>query len=164
MRSRLVVVLGYSNRNNGLHDICAARLRRAEGEAVTGDVVLLSGWARRRSPASEAALMAEAWNGPDCMIAVDHRARSTSANCAGAAVLARRLAVERVLLVTSGWHARRATALLRLALRGSRAQVMVATTADRPSLATCLREAACWLLVPAVAVRRIRAAPLPAHR
>ena len=51
-RPALVVVLGYSGRRDGLHEICAARLRRAETEAETDDVVLLSGWSRaRRRPA-----------------------------------------------------------------------------------------------------------------
>jgi hypothetical protein len=149
--ARLVVVLGYSDgRGAGLHDICAARLRRSEQEADAKDVVLLSGWARGRSAASEAELMARSWNGGCSRVVLDRNARSTLGNAAGAASVARAVSAEEVLLVTSGWHARRASALLRGALRGSRARVMIATTDERPSLGTRLRELVCWAGVPLV--------------
>lgn len=155
--TRLVVVLGYSaGRGGGLHEICAARVRLAERQVEPGDVVLLSGWARGASAASEAELMAESWRPPCWRIVLDRSARSTRGNVAGAASLARELEAGRVLLVTSPWHARRASALLRAALVGSRSTVRVATTEDRPSAASRLRELASWALVPfsALALRR----------
>lgn len=152
-RARLVVVLGYSNGSaTGLHEICAARVRRAQQEARPDDVVLLSGWARGRSAAPEAALMAESWSGTSGQIVLDRDARSTFGNVAGAAALARSVGARDVLLVTSGWHARRASALARIALRGSGASVTVASTDERGSPGVRLREALCWAGVPFAAL------------
>jgi uncharacterized SAM-binding protein YcdF (DUF218 family) len=150
--SRLVAVLGYSDGSGeGLHEICAARLRRAEPEAGANDVVLLSGWARGRSAASEAELMAGSWNAHCRRVVIDDRARSTLGNVVRTAALVRALSVREVVLVTSGWHGRRAAALLRAALRGSSATVTLAVTDERASLGTKLRELACWALVPLAA-------------
>jgi uncharacterized SAM-binding protein YcdF (DUF218 family) len=154
---RLVAVLGYSNGSgDGLHEICAARLRRAEREARANDVVLLSGWARSGGAASEAELMAGSWNARCLRVVTDDRARSTLENGVRAAALVRALSVREVVLVTSGWHGRRAAALLRVALRGSSAAVTLAVTDERASLGSKLRELACWALVPvaALAARR----------
>jgi uncharacterized SAM-binding protein YcdF (DUF218 family) len=152
--TRLVAVLGYSTRGgDGLDEICLARLHRAEAVARPGDVVLLSGWARRGSPASEAEQMAQAWDGPPVRLELDRRAHSTRANVLGAARLARALHADEVVLVTSPWHARRASALLRRALRGGDMRITVATTDERGSPAARLRELACWTVVP-LAVRR----------
>jgi uncharacterized SAM-binding protein YcdF (DUF218 family) len=146
---RLIAVLGYSKRGgDGLHQICVARLRRAEAVARPGDVVLLSGWARRGSVASEAEQMARAWSGPAYRIELDREAGSTRANVIGAARLATSLEADEVVLVTSQWHARRAAALLRQALRGSGTKVTVATTDERGSLGARFRELACWTAVP----------------
>jgi uncharacterized SAM-binding protein YcdF (DUF218 family) len=148
-RTRLIAVCGYSDgRGEGLHSICARRLRRAEEEALPSDVVLLTGWSRGKSRPSEAEEMARSWAVPCRRIVVDPEARSTLANAVAVARLARRLEADDVLLVTSSWHARRARALLRAALRGTSSTVEVATSDERPSSSTRLRELGCWLLVP----------------
>ena len=150
---RLIAVFGYSDGSGeGLHEICARRLRRAERETLVDDVVLLTGWARGRSAPSEAELMARSWTKPCRRLLVDSVARSTYANVAAAASVAREEGAGRVVLVTSGWHARRAAALLRAALRGSGVTVELATTDERPSLRAGLRELVCSALVPVVAV------------
>ncbi len=152
-RPRLIAVFGYSDGSGeGLHEICARRLRRAERETLVDDVVLLTGWARGRSAPSEAELMARSWTKPCRRLLVDSGARSTYANVAAAASVAREVGAQRVVLVTSGWHARRAAALLRAALRGSGVTVELATTDERPSLRAGLRELVCSALVPVVAV------------
>lgn len=161
--ARLIAVCGYSDaRGAGLHEICARRLRRAEGEAGAHDVVLLTGWARRASASSEADLMARSWQGSCRRVVLDRDARSTFGNVSAAAALARAVNASEVLLVTSGWHARRARALLRASLRGSGSAVGVATTDEPPSLGTRIREAVCWALVPfavVTAVARSRSLP-----
>jgi uncharacterized SAM-binding protein YcdF (DUF218 family) len=148
-RTRLIAVCGYSDGpGDGLHEICVRRLRRAEQAARPDDVVLLTGWARGRSARSEAEQMARSWSASCRRIVVDSGARSTLANAVAAARLARTLQADDVLLVTSSWHARRARALLRAALRGTGSTVEVATSDERPSPATRLRELGCWLVVP----------------
>jgi uncharacterized SAM-binding protein YcdF (DUF218 family) len=147
---RLVVVLGYSGRRAGavdeLHEICAARLRCAEREARPGDVVLLSGRARA-GRGSEADLMARSWRGPSAELVLDRSAASTYGNAVATAALARLLALEEVVVVTSSWHARRASTLVRAAMRGSATRVSSAS-AEARSLRASLRELACWTLVP----------------
>jgi uncharacterized SAM-binding protein YcdF (DUF218 family) len=148
-RTRLIAVCGYSDgEGEELHEICARRLRRAEQAVRPDDVVLLTGWARGRSPRSEAEQMARSWTTSCRRIVVDSDARSTFANAVAAARLARTLEADDVLLVTSSWHARRARALLRAALRGTGSKVEVATSDERPSRGTRLRELGCWLVVP----------------
>jgi len=154
---RLVAVLGYSDGStNGLHPVCAARLARAAQEVEPGDAVLLSGWARGRQPDSEAELMAQAWDTPTHRVLVDREARSTFGNAVGAAGLARALAVREVVVVTSGWHGRRASALVRAALRPAGPRVVLAATDERGSLGARLRELVCWTLVPAQAALAAR--------
>lgn len=148
-QTRLIAVLGYSSRSgNGLHQICAARVRRAEQEARTGDVVLLSGWARNGGAASEADEMARAWKGDRDRLVLDGRARSTRGNVHATAALARALNTREIVLVTSSWHSRRAAVLLRWALRRSGSTVTLAPTGERGSIGARLRELACWTLVP----------------
>jgi uncharacterized SAM-binding protein YcdF (DUF218 family) len=157
--ARLIGVCGYSNgRGAGLHPTCERRLRRAEREAGPNDIVLLSGWARGSDAAPEAELMARSWNGSCRRLYVDRGARSTFGNIAAAAALARSVNAKEVVLVTSGWHARRACALLRAALAGSATTIGLATTDERPSFGTRVREVACWLIVPfaALTARRQR--------
>jgi hypothetical protein len=151
---RLVAVLGYSDGSPGeLHRVCAARLRRAEREVKADDIVLLSGWARGRSATSEAELMARSWSGgKPRRLLLDQGARSTLGNVLGVARLARSSGVQEVLLVTSSWHARRAGALLRSALRGSGATVAIAATDEHASAGTHARELACWLVAPLAAL------------
>ena len=152
-RPRLIAVCGYSSgKGEGLHEICARRLRRAEREAREDDVVLLTGWARGRSAASEGELMARSWTASCRRVVVDSNARSTLANVSAAASVAREVGAGQVVLVTSGWHAGRAAALLRAALRGSGSTVELATTDERPSLRARFRELVCWTLVPLAAV------------
>lgn len=151
--ARLIAVFGYSSGDgDGLHEICVRRLRRAEQEVRVDDVVLLTGWARGRSAASEAELMARSWTKPCRRVVVDSSARSTIANVAAAASVAREVRASQVVLVTSGWHAGRASALLRAALRGSGATVEVAATNETPSLRARCRELGCWAFVPVAAV------------
>jgi uncharacterized SAM-binding protein YcdF (DUF218 family) len=145
---RLVVVLGYSGRGDGLHEICAARLRRAETAAGPDDVVLLSGWSRHRRRASEAELMAEAWGGSSTRVLLDRGARTTLANAVGAARVAREHGAREVVLVTSAWHGRRAAALLDAALAESGLAVELTVTDERGSARARLREVVCWSIVP----------------
>ena len=160
--ARLVAVLGYSHgRSDSLHEICAARLRRAEHEVRDGDVVLLSGWSRGRQAVSEAELMARSWSGPSSRLVLDRSARSTLGNAVATARSARELGAAEIVLVTSSWHGRRARSLLRAALDGSEAAVSVALADGRASFRHRAREAVCWLGVPvqrAVARRRARQA------
>ncbi|HLF67727.1 MAG TPA: YdcF family protein [Gaiellaceae bacterium] len=146
--ARLVAVLGYSDGSRGLHPVCAERLERAAGVAAPGDAVLLSGRARRPSTESEAELMARAWRGAARRVLLDRDARSTYGNARGAAATALELGVQDVVLVTSGWHARRAYTLLRAALRGTGLEVQLAPTGERGTLRSRLRELACWPIVP----------------
>lgn len=153
MSARLVAVLGFSDgRTTGLHPVCAARLAQAERLVRPEDVVLFSGWARRRAPESEADLMARAWRSPARARVVDRGARTTLGNVVATARLARRLGVDDVVVVTSSWHARRASALLRAALLGSGTSIRIARCDEPPAPAYRLRELASWIFVPLLAV------------
>ena len=144
---RLVAVLGYSNwRTRGLHDVCAQRLRHAEGIATDGDAVLLSGWSRRRGHSSEAELMRHAWNGGTMQLIEDATARSTRENAVAVAAAARRLGATDVTVVTSRWHAYRARTLVRAALPG--ATVRASSADGRPPLSLLARELACVAALP----------------
>jgi uncharacterized SAM-binding protein YcdF (DUF218 family) len=148
--TRVVAVCGYSDgRETGLHPICERRLRLAEREAGPDDVVLLTGWARHADATAEAALMARSWSGSCRELHVDSSARSTLGNVRAAAELAERAGASEVVLVTSGWHARRAGALLRSLVVESR----VVATDERGSLASRIRELVCWAGVPFAARR-----------
>ncbi len=154
---RLVAVLGYSDRSTEeLHAVCASRLERAADEIRPGDTVLLSGWARARRPRSEARLMEQAWSGRSARVVLDEGARTTQGNALRAAAAASELGVDEVVVVTSGWHARRAGALVRGALRGSGRTVTVVSTVDRGTRRARLRELACWPAVPFQIARSAR--------
>ena len=113
MNARLVAVFGCSSwRGNELHPACALRLAYAAAEATPADAVLFSG----RSVETE--LMARAWSGDPARVLLDPHARSTYDNAVAIARSARELGVREIVLVTSGWHGRRAEALVRAALRG----------------------------------------------
>jgi len=147
--ARLVAVLGYSRRRgHELHAVTEARLARAAMETTPTDAVLLTGWARGRGTASEAELMASAWRGEAARVLLDRNARSTYGNAIATAAAARALPVGEIVLVTSGWHGRRAAILLRAALRGGGHRVTLAATDERGAITTRLREVACWALVP----------------
>jgi hypothetical protein len=148
MSRRLVAVLGYSNGSGALHQICAARLRRAEAETRDHDVVLLSGWARRRTSRSEAALMERAWSGPVATLIVLDDARSTFGNARAAAEAALSIGATEVVLVTSPWHQRRAAALFGAALRRTGIQLLLTPADDSGTRTEKLRELFCWALVP----------------
>jgi uncharacterized SAM-binding protein YcdF (DUF218 family) len=149
--TRLLAVLGYSERSTrGLHPVCAERLALAARISRPDDVVLFSGWSRTRSTASEAEAMARAWAGSGRRLMTDRGARTTAGNAIGIARAARMLAADEVVVVTSSWHAARARRLVRAAL-GSVPVVVVATHEPaRPRHR--LREAACWPVVPLVAL------------
>jgi uncharacterized SAM-binding protein YcdF (DUF218 family) len=133
---RLVAVLGYSPRcSEGLHDICAQRLRHAE--RLEADAVLLSGEAEHMRPA---------WRGPDVQFVSDGAARNTRENAAGVAEAARRLGADEVVVVTSRWHEFRARTLVRSVLPGVR--VSSSSPPGRPPLMLLAREAACLALLP----------------
>lgn len=156
--SRLVAVLGYSDgRSDGLHAVCAARLRQAGRLARADDVVLFSGWARRGGTAPEAELMRRAWTRPARKVVLDPGARSTAGNAVAIARAARALGVDEVVVVTSSWHGPRAGALVRAALAGSGTKVVLATTNQQARPWARLRELACWSLVPVQAVAATRA-------
>jgi uncharacterized SAM-binding protein YcdF (DUF218 family) len=154
---RLVAVLGYSaGRGRGLHAVCAARVARAAAEATEQDAVLLTGWSRGRRGKSEAELMARAWTGAARDLHLDPGARSTYGNAHSVAHAARRLGITEIVVVTSGWHGRRATALVRAAVRDLGSEVRVALTSERGRLRDRARELACWPLVPILAMRATR--------
>jgi len=156
--SRLVAVLGYSDGTGAsLHPVCAARLRRAAEVTTSEDVVLLSGWSRHGSAASEAELMAGAWRGPSRRVVLDRGARSTAGNAIGIGRAARSLGVDDVVVVTSSWHGRRAHALTRAALAGTGARVELVTTHEAQPHGSRARELACWSLVPLLALVAARA-------
>ena len=150
---RLVAILGYSDRHGDvLHPVCAARLARAEKEVRRDDTVLLSGWARRRAAAAESELMARAWAADTRRVILDRTARSTVGNAVGIARAARRVGAQEVVVVTSGWHGRRASVLARAALAGSHVKVTLAATDEQGTYRARARELACCLALPFVAV------------
>jgi uncharacterized SAM-binding protein YcdF (DUF218 family) len=146
---RLVAVLGYSaRRSDGLHAVCAARLRHAEQLADGADTVLLSGWARRRNGAGEAELMRTAWKGADVRLISDATARNTRENAARVAETARRLGASEVGVVTSRWHAFRARMLVRALLREPGVLVQASSPAGRAPVQLVARELVCLAALP----------------
>lgn len=151
---RVVAVLGYSGRRGGgLHPVCAARVERAGELATADDVVLLSGWARAPGGVSEAELMRRAWRGAAARVLLDDGARHTAENAEHAARVALEVGAAEVLVVTSRWHAPRATAFFRWYLRGSGVAVRVASALGPLAPLPVAREAAVWPLVPAQIAR-----------
>ena len=153
---RLVAVLGYSTggADNDLHRVRARRARARAEETEPGDAVLFSGW-RRDGAVSEAELMARGWTGRAGHVLLDTAARTTYGNIVGAAAAARKVSAREVVVVTSGWHGRRAAALMRAAVPYS---VVIASTDERGTVRARVRELACWFLVPfqIALVRRAR--------
>jgi uncharacterized SAM-binding protein YcdF (DUF218 family) len=148
---RLVAVFGCSSwRGSELHPACALRLAHAAAEATPSDAVLFSG----RSVETE--LMERAWRGVSERVLLDPHARSTYDNAVGLARSARELGVREIVLVTSGWHGRRAQTLVRAALRDFEGRLHVATTDEQGSRARRCRELICWTLVPAQAALAAR--------
>ncbi len=89
--------------------------------------------------------MAELWSGDAGQVLVDEASRSTYGNVRAAAAAARKLGVREIVLVTSGWHSRRAATLLEAAHEG---HVSLAATDERGTRAARVRERVCWLIVP----------------
>ncbi|HSC50695.1 MAG TPA: YdcF family protein [Gaiellaceae bacterium] len=126
---RLVAVLGYSRSGDEeLHAVCEARVRHAETIVRQGDAVLLSG---------EADLMHGHWRAGEVLL--DPHARNTRENALGVAKAAREVGADEVVVVTSRWHAPRAKALVRTALRHE-LPVASSSPADRPSAKLAVRE------------------------
>jgi len=86
--------------------------------------------------------MAGAWNGDLHQVLVDDVSRSTYGNVRAAAAAARKLGVSEVVLVTSGWHSRRASVCSR------RHTAIGFRSRQRASVERGLRELVCWLVVP----------------
>jgi uncharacterized SAM-binding protein YcdF (DUF218 family) len=146
--TRLVVVLGYSDGGTrDLHPVCAARLARAAELTTADDVVVLSGWARRAGGQPEARLMRAAWRGAAREVVVDPDARTTVENLANALDDVSRVDAREVVLVTSSWHARRATAAMRWLLRRRGIEVRAESPPGRSTRAA-LRELMLWPLLP----------------
>lgn len=157
--TRLVAVLGYSEDGvTGLHPVCRARLERAAAITKPDDVVLLSGWSRRGTGASEAELMARAWTGAGRRVVLDRGARTTTGNAIGIGRAARALHAREVVVVTSSWHGRRAHVLVRAALAGTGARVDVVTASRTSRRGARAREVVCWAAVPALALVAARRA------
>jgi len=147
--TRVVAVLGYSDgRGRDLHPVCRARLAHAARIVRDGDVVVLTGWSRRSRHLSEAALMAREWPGPTERLVLDPRARSTRGNARHSVAAAREAGVQEIVVVTSGWHGRRALALFRRATKGTGIGVSLDATADTGPVSARLRELACLAAVP----------------
>jgi uncharacterized SAM-binding protein YcdF (DUF218 family) len=149
--SRVLAVLGYSDGSTReLHRIGAARLARAATEAHPDDVVLLTGYARRKGALSEAELMLAAWPSSTGRVICDPYARTTAENAAQIAALVRTTGAREVILVTSRWHARRAAAFVRALLRASDVRVTVVSPdeGDARSIRFLLRELWRWPLMP----------------
>ena len=147
-QTRLVAVLGYSHgRGSSLHAICAARLATAEAIADGASAVVLSGWARRRKPDSEAGLMQAAWRGPAVPLLADDGARTTADNARSIAAVARELGATEVVAVTSSWHRPRARILLRAALDPDVRLEVVTENGSRPPRLVA-RELACFVALP----------------
>ncbi|MGD9570712.1 MAG: YdcF family protein [Thermoleophilia bacterium] len=146
---RVLVVLGYSSGGGGgLHPVCAARVARAAEEAGEGDVVLLSGWARRPGAPSEARLMHAAWPGGGGRLLLDDGSTHTHENALHVGALARREGAREVVVVTSAWHAPRARALLAWTMRGTGIPVRVVSAEGPRPRGALVREALVWPLAP----------------
>ncbi len=148
-RSRVIVVLGYSNGGRDkLHPIAAARLRHAAEISTEHDVVVLSGWARVPGTRPEAALMAEAWAGTAREVVVDPDARTTVGNAINALDDVRRVAPAQVLVVTSGWHAPRAKVIFVWQLRSNPVEVVTSSPLEPRNIRALIHEIPRWAILP----------------
>jgi uncharacterized SAM-binding protein YcdF (DUF218 family) len=139
---RVVAVLGYS-RGGGdrLHPICAERLVYAQTVAEGADAVILSGL-------PEAELMRASWAGPEVQLVVDADARHTAENARNIAEDARELGADELVVVTSSWHRRRVSMLMRAALAGSGIELTVDAPEGRHPALLVAREVACFAVLP----------------
>ncbi len=146
---RLVAVFGYSARRvDGLHPLGVLRLRHAEQFANGAEAVVLSGWSRHGTRIGEAELMRDAWQGPDVPLICDTTARNTMQNASGVAAFARKLSVDEVIVVTSQWHAPRATALVRAALGDADISVHASSPRGSRHPRLLARELVCLAALP----------------
>lgn len=99
--------------------------------------------------------MHEAWRREDVPVVLDRSSQTTAGNAAAVARLARGLGAGELVIVTSRWHARRARALVRAALRGSGIRVSVSSPGGPPAPMLAIRELVCSAAVP-LQVRRLR--------
>ena len=99
--------------------------------------------------------MRDAWSRDEVPVILDTTSRTTAANAAAIAKIARELDVAEVVAVTSRWHAPRARALLRAALTGSGIAVAVSSPRGPHEPLLALREIACATLLP-IQARRLR--------
>jgi uncharacterized SAM-binding protein YcdF (DUF218 family) len=159
----IVVVLGYSERRtDGLHPICAARVKAAAGLANGVRTVVLSGSSRRPGRAAEAELMRQAWADYPNEVVCDGEARVTAETAAYVAALARAQGAREVVAVTSWWHRPRTALLFRSLLPDVRVEVVGARTPWSTRL--LLRELGAFPLVPfqlALARNRLRELAAP---
>ena len=154
---RLIVVLGYSDRGEGvLHPICVERLAHAAKIATEDDVVVLSGWVRVPGTKSEAALMASNWAGQARELVVDPDAKTTVGNATNAVDDVVRTKATEVLVVTSRWHAPRAAVAFRWRLRGCGARVVTSAPSSGGGVRNWLRELPCWVILPLQLVSKRR--------
>ena len=156
--TRVVVVLGYSDGGRDeLHPVCAARLARAAE---------ISDRRRRRRALRLGARAGDALGGgadgapPGAggarEVVVDPDARTTVGNAANALDDVRRVGAREVVVVTSRWHAPRASGVP-LLLRGSGVRVTAAFPPEPRTSRASLRELPLWPLLPAqLASRRCR--------
>ena len=91
--------------------------------------------------------MRAAWSGAAREVVVDPVARTTVENLANALNDVRRVEAREVVVVTSSWHARRATAAMRWLLRRRGIHVRAESPSGRSKRAA-LRELALWPLLP----------------
>jgi uncharacterized SAM-binding protein YcdF (DUF218 family) len=92
--------------------------------------------------------MRRAWQGSAHSVVCDPFARTTAENAFRIAELARASAARDVVVVTSGWHARRARLLFRAALRASGVRVEVVPARDGLPVRPVLEELSRWPLAP----------------
>ena len=144
-----MAVFGYSSRwRRDLHPVCAVRLVRAEELAGDARAVILSGWARRSKVKPEAELMRAAWRGPDVPLVCDPDARTTVGNAANVAAAVTALDADELVVVTSGWHRRRARRLIQTALRDQAVRISVEGAEGPRKPVLLARELACLALLP----------------
>ena len=97
--------------------------------------------------------MRAAWRGPEVTLVSDSTARNTRENAAEVAQTARRLGADEVVVVTSGWHAPRARALVRAALRQASVSVQSSSPPGQKPVTLLAREVACLAALPYHLVR-----------
>lgn len=152
-QTRVVAVLGYSRRGDEtLHEICVQRLRRAESVSLATDTVVLSGRGRARR-ASEAALMAAAWQGEAVTLVPESESGTTVGNARAIASYAREVGADEVVVVTSSWHRPRTRVLFRAALHGSGAHLRVIAPRRTWPAWPVVRELACLVVLPVQVAR-----------